>query len=101
MERGGFERVVRHQGGRGQIEEIVPWRKKKKLSGFAVQKNLFQMSCGIKVPLEKSATRDWLAQPHSSFDGSFFPFFLFAEIMFWPCQNPDSTFRFLGLQVGN
>ena len=80
------------QGGRG---------KKKKLSGFAVQKNLFQMSCGIKVPLEKSATRDWLAQPHTGFEGSFFPFFLFAEIKFWPCQNPDSTFRFLGLQVGN
>ena len=29
--------------------------KEKKLSGFAVQKNLFQMSCGMKVPLEKSA----------------------------------------------
>jgi hypothetical protein len=75
--------------------------KEKKLSGFAVQKNLFQMSCRNKVPLDKGATRDWLAQPHPGFEGSFFPFFLFAEIKFWPCQNPDSTFRFLGLQVGN
>jgi len=70
VERGGFERVVRHQGGRGQIEEIVPWRKKKKLSGFAVQKTFWagkeketQWVCSAEKPFsnelwDQSATRE-------------------------------------------
>ena len=47
--REGVTTVVRDAGARGGVEE-------KKLSGFAVQKNLSRMSCGMKVPLERSAT---------------------------------------------